>query len=75
MTPLERDFPELLETKPGRVEVFRLGDEPPEWVEWEHHTPQERLRAAELLRRIAFGYDPNTLCISRTVQVLDLRRR
>jgi hypothetical protein len=35
------------------VQVFRLGEEPPEWVEWADKTPQGRLRAAELLRRIA----------------------
>ena len=40
--------------------VASLTDEPDEKQYWLSKSPYERLRALELMRQIAYGYDPST---------------
>ena len=75
MGKLEDDFPELKAPASRKIEVFRIGEEPPDWVYWRDRSPQERLRHIELLRRINFGYDPDAVEVSRRVEVVRGERR
>jgi hypothetical protein len=59
MATLEQDFPELKEPRRKSVRVFPIGQQPPEWTEWQNYTMAQRWRYGEMLRRIAFGYDPD----------------
>ncbi|MBI4673863.1 MAG: hypothetical protein HY741_19630 [Chloroflexi bacterium] len=37
---------------------------------WHSKTPEERLLAAELMRRIKYGYVSNKLCMMRVLEVV-----
>jgi hypothetical protein len=49
--------------------VGRLGDEGDEKAYWQSKTPEERLAAVELMRQIAYGYDPSTTRLQRILSV------
>ena len=55
--------------------VSKLDDEPDERAYWWSKTPEERLRAAEFLRRNLYGYDPATLRLQRVLEVVELTGR
>lgn len=76
MDDLERQFPETGKLA-DRVEYFELGQEPPGTLTWRNSTPEQRLRAVELLRRINYGksYDPDAPLFPAPVQIIDRRRR
>lgn len=52
--------------------VADLTDEPDERAFWLSKTPEERLRAAEYLRQLLYGYDPATLRLQRVFEVVEL---
>jgi hypothetical protein len=49
--------------------VGTLDDEGDEKAFWLSKTPQERLAAMELMRQIAYGYDPSTTRLQRVLTV------
>ncbi|MFN0168949.1 MAG: hypothetical protein ACKV22_21195 [Bryobacteraceae bacterium] len=42
---------------------------------WRSRTPAERLEALEIMRQIAYGYDPATARLQRVLEVAQLERR
>lgn len=40
---------------------------------WHSRTPQERLRALEVMRQKEYGYDPATTRIQRVLRIIKLR--
>jgi hypothetical protein len=49
--------------------VGRLTDPSDEKEFWATKTPGERLAALELMRQIAYGYDPDTTRLQRVLEV------
>jgi hypothetical protein len=52
--------------------VASLGEEADDKAFWASKTPAERLAALELLRQIAYGYDPATARLQRVLEVVEL---
>ena len=59
----------------GAIEVRKLTDKPNDRQYWMSKTPEERFAALELLRQIAYGYDPATERLQRVLEVVKLDRR
>ena len=57
------------------VEVVTLTDHPKDRAYWLSKTPAERWEALELLRQIAYGYDPATARLQRVLQIVELKTR
>jgi hypothetical protein len=38
---------------------------------WQSRPPEERLVALELLRQIAYGYEPNTIRLQRVLEIVE----
>ncbi len=57
------------------VKVSKTWDDPDEKAYWLSRTPLERLEALELLRQIAYGYDPTTARMQRGVEVAKFQGR
>ncbi len=55
--------------------VANLTDEPDERAYWHSKTPEERLRAAEYLRQLLYGYDPATLRLQRVFEIVEVEWR
>jgi len=53
--------------------VASLTDETDEKEYWLSKTPQERLRALEIMRQIIYGYDPSTLRLQRVLTITTLK--
>ncbi len=70
MGKLEDDYPEFSRIDPT-VTCFTPGQEEPAWKQWQHTTPEQRLRVVEYLRRSYYGYDPDTLTVAPVVEYLD----
>ena len=51
--------------------VTELGDESDDIAYWHSRTPEERLRAMELMRQINYGYDP-TERLQRVLEFAEL---
>jgi hypothetical protein len=51
--------------------VASLTDESGEKEYWLSKNPYERLRALELMRQIAYGYDPSTERLQRVLEVVE----
>jgi len=54
--------------------VFSIGsvyDESDEKRYWLERTPEERLAALELNRKLVYGYDPSTARLQRDLEVID----
>ena len=49
--------------------VGSLDDKGDEKAYWQSKTPEERLAAVELMRQIAYGYDPSTTRLQRVLSV------
>ena len=41
---------------------------------WQTKTPQERVQAIEVMRRIVYGYDPDTERLSRFFEITELKK-
>ena len=54
--------------------VRSLFDESDDLEYWLSKTPQERIEAQELMRQIAYGYDPSTARIQRVLEVVQRQR-
>jgi hypothetical protein len=54
--------------------VGSLRDPPDERAYWWSKTPQERLEALEIMRQIAYGYDPATERLQRVLEIAQLTR-
>jgi len=50
--------------------VVRLGDDSSDREYWWAQSPQTRLEALELMRQVAFGYDPFTARLQRVLEVV-----
>jgi hypothetical protein len=57
------------------VEVGALTDHPNDRAYWHSKTPAERWEALELLRQIAYGYDPATARLQRVLEIVELKTR
>jgi hypothetical protein len=57
------------------LEIGRLTDRPNDRQDWLSKTPEKRFEALELLRQIAYGYDPATERPQRVLQVVKRERR
>jgi len=49
-------------------------DPPKDREYWMSRTPEERFEALELLRQIAYGYDPATERLQRVLEVTELKQ-
>ena len=68
-----------LEFLKGRMDktvfsIASLHDESDEKAYWLSRSPQERLEAIEILRQIAYGYDPATSRLSRFFEIAERQR-
>jgi len=54
--------------------VGSLSDAPDEKAYWRTKTPEERLEALELMRRIIYGYNPATVRLQRILEIAELLR-
>jgi len=57
------------------LETVKLTDKPNDRQYWLSKTPEERFEALELLRQIAYGYDPATARLQRVLEIAKLERR
>ena len=57
------------------LETARLTSRPNDRQYWLSKTPGERFEALEILRQIAYGYDPATERLQRVFEVVKLDRR
>ena len=57
------------------MESRKLTDRVSDRQYWLSKTPAERFEALELLRQIAYGYDPATERLQRVFEVTDLEGR
>jgi len=64
-----KDFPEFAHVDRTHMWVGKLSDPDPAIAYWHSKTPQERLRAAEFLRQVAYGYEPATARVQRVLAV------
>jgi hypothetical protein len=67
--------PESCRVDRSAFQVAKLGDKLSDREYWLSKTPQERLEALELLRQIAYGYDPTTERLRRVLEIAQLERR
>lgn len=66
----------LMEESRERIEVETMIEEAKsgDRTYWHSRTPQERLRALELMRQKAYGYDPATARLQRVFEVVQLKK-
>jgi hypothetical protein len=57
------------------VEIGAIRDRPNDRAYWLSKTPAERWEALELLRQIAYGYDPATERLQRVLEIVELKTR
>ena len=69
------DGPENYRLDRGVVELGNLKDKPNDRQYWMSKTPEERFEALELLRQIAYGYDPATARLQRVLEVVEFKIR
>ena len=65
------DVPESYRLDRGALEVSNLTDRANDRQYWMSKTPEERFEALELLRQIAYGYDPATERLQRVLEVVE----
>ena len=53
--------------------VAELTDASDELAYWLSRPPEERLRAAEFIRQMVYGYDPTTVRLQRVFEVAELK--
>ena len=54
-----------------RIAIASLQDETDEKVYWFSKTPQERIAAMEVMRKIIYGYDPTTTRLQRVLEITE----
>lgn len=54
--------------------IASLHEESDEKAYWLSRSPQERLEAIEILRQVAYGYDPATGRLSRFFEIAERQR-
>jgi len=64
----QNHFPEVDRSK---VLVGNVLDDSDEKAFWLAKTPEDRLEAMELLREIAYGYDPTTARLQRVLETAE----
>jgi hypothetical protein len=69
------DVPAKYRLDRGAFEVVSITDPPKDRSYWMSRTPAERFEALELLRRLAYGYDPDTARLQRVLEVTELKIR
>jgi hypothetical protein len=69
------DVPENYRLDRGAFEVGSLKDKANDRQYWMSRTPAERFEALELLRQIAYGYDPATERLQRVLEVVEFKIR
>ena len=69
------DFPGAPRIDRGVVEIASLHAPANDRQYWMSRTPAERFEALELLRQIAYGYDPDTARLQRVLEIIELERR
>jgi hypothetical protein len=68
------DVPEKFRLDRTAVTVVGLGERRNDRAYWLSRTPAERFEALELLRQIAYGYDPATERLQRIFEIAQLER-
>lgn len=53
------------------ISIATLQDETDEKVYWFSKTPQERIAAMEVMRKILYGYDPTTTRLQRVLEITE----
>jgi hypothetical protein len=53
-------------------EVTALGDEAIDREYWRAKSPEERMRALELMRQMIYGYDPAATRLQRVFEIVEL---
>jgi hypothetical protein len=69
------DVPERFRLDRGALQVGTLKDKAKDRQYWMSKTPAERFEALELLRQIAYGYDPATARLQRVLEVVEFKVR
>jgi hypothetical protein len=69
------DVPEAYRIDRSVLQVGSLKDKTNDRQYWLSKTPAERFAALELLRQIAYGYDPATARLQRVLEVVELKTR
>lgn len=69
------DVPENYRLDRSVREVGSLKDKANDRQCWMSKTPAERFEALELLRQIAYGYDPATARLQRVLEVIESKIR
>ena len=67
------DVPENYRLDRGTLELGSLKDKTNERQYWMSKTPAERFEALELVRQIAYGYDPATARLQRVLEVVEFK--
>ena len=67
------DVPENYLLDRGALELGSLKDKTNDRQYWMSKTPAERFEALELLRQIAYGYDPATARLQRVLEVVEFK--
>ncbi len=57
-----------------KFSITRLGDDSVERKYWHSKTPYERLIAVEVMRQIAYGYDPSTARLERVYKITQRKK-
>jgi hypothetical protein len=68
------DVPEKFRLDRTAVTVVGLTERQNDRAYWLSRTPAERFEALELLRQIAYGYDPATERLQRVFEIAQLER-
>ncbi|MCA9435486.1 MAG: hypothetical protein KC978_06850 [Candidatus Omnitrophica bacterium] len=66
-----KDLPPLDKTA---ISVTSLGDSSDDDKYWHSRTPEERMRAMEVMRRMVYGEDRTTGRLQRSIEVVDLKQ-
>jgi hypothetical protein len=69
------NLPDKYKLDRGVLETAELTSKSNDRQYWLSKTPDERFEALEILRQIAYGYDPATERLQRVFEVVKLDRR
>lgn len=69
------DLPPKYDLDRGVITVAPLTERRNDRQYWLSKTPEERFEALEVLRQIAYGYDPATARLQRVLEITQLERR
>jgi len=69
------DVPDQYRLDRQTLQVGSLKDQPNDREYWMSKTAEERFEALELLRQIAYGYDPATERLQRVLEVVEFKIR